>query len=365
MSRLSKQPSSIISVDGAADLRKSQTQPVFSVNVFSASERTSQSCPDVLFDALASSDAGKKKNPHYIIDFYPNREWMYKDSVTRVAGRLLSHSREDLIKKFSADRLSKTDLLNEMVGVREINWVEQRETQFKIIRTDAGSLLWKEVEPVEKLLPFEKLLYRSFDFRRAALIMQDYCNKLGENYSLQESIDVLSEKLLMRGIILQSHKEAQLFFHDGSVKKMLSVFESFDLFAVLITKELWQLLCVLQNRDSLIPDNLKMLLSLSPNLYHRVIAEIMNVPQEVSRICLSTLVRKINLIDRSTSPLVLSVSSSVSSQKPASPSTHSNESPQFLTVKTMTLFPRTSNASPLRANSKSPKTSYFSSPLHT
>ena len=377
MSRIPRRPSSD-KPTVTFDLGRSQTQPVFSPGVLLASERATQSCPDVLSCAVSSSVEVKKNNPYYVMDFYPHREWAYKESVTRVAERLLCYSRENLLKKFSAERLSKTDLLNGMIGVREIDWVSERETHFKLILTDSGSLLWKEVEPVEKLLPFEKLLYRSFDFRRATLIMQDYCHRLGENFLLQEKIDQLSEILLHHDIVLQNPREAEFFFHEEGVKKMLSVLQSFELFAVLITKELWLLLFALQNRDSLIPDNLKMLLSLSPNLYPRVMGEIMKVSDETSRVFLSPLIREINTMERGSSPVVLPQSTSSLSLMPAPQSVNSsgsngvpgraNESSQFLTVKTMTLFPRTPNASPLRPHSKSPKTGCFSpnaSPRHS
>ena len=378
MSRIPKRLSSDKPA-GTSDLIKSQTQPVFSVSALPASGPATHSCPDVIYGVPSSFTQVEKKNPYYVMDFYPHREWIYKSSVTRIAKRLLGYSREDLIKRFSAEHLSETELLNRMIGVREINSISHQETQFKLIRTDSGSLLWKEVEPAEKLLPFEKLLYCSFDFRSAALIMQDYCEKLGENFLLQEKIDQLSEKLMHLNIILQNPKEAEFFFHDESVKKMLSVFQSFEeLFAVLMTKESWQLLCALQNRDSLIPDNLRALLSLSPNSYARVMAEITKASHETSRIFLSAIVRDINTIDRSTSPVVLSESSSASPLMPAPQSANAlglggavgraNESPQFLTVRTATLFSRTPNASPLKTNSKSPKTSCFSpnaSPRHT
>jgi hypothetical protein len=265
-----------------------------------------------------------------------------------------------------------------MVGVRKINQDEPRETQFTLIRTDAGSLFWKEVESADKLIPFEKLLYRSFGFRCAAVIMQDYCDKLGENYALQEMIDELSEKLLSHDIVLDDQEEAKLFFSDVRVKKMLSVFQAFELLSVSITKALWQLLYVLQKHDSLIPDNLKILLSLSPDLYAQLSTEIINnVSEKTSPISLSQMLREKTAIDRASSPIVFAEVAPVSLSRPLSHSVNAvglddaparpNQSSQFLTVRSMTLFQRSPHSSPFKANAKSPQSSCFSpvlSPRH-
>lgn len=378
MSRIPRPPSSTKAAIASGDLRRSESQPVFSADAFPVVERVTQSCPDVLFDVPSSLSKVKKQNLYYVIDFYPNIEWGNEVMVTRVAQRLLRYSREDLMRKFSAEHLSKTELLNSMVGVRKINRDERSEIQFKLIQKEDGLLFWKKVESVDEWLPYEKLLYGSFDFRTATLIMRDYWDTLKEKYLLLDNIDKLSEKLLSCHIVLKNKDEANFFFNDDHVKKILAVFHAFDLLGVSITKELWQMLFELQMRDSLIADNLRTMVSLSPNLYSRVMDEITKVTQEMSRIFLPAIVREINAIDSSTSPLVLSVSSSVSSVVRPVPQPVSlsglgdalgrvNESSQFLSVRTATLFPRTPNASPSRAHSKSPNISHSSpvqSPRH-
>ncbi len=378
MSRIPRRPSFPKPVATSGDLIKSNTQPVFSADASPVVGRVTQSCPDVLFDVPSSLSNVKKQNLYYVIDFYPNTEWGNEVIVERVFLRLLKYSREDLVRKFSADRLSRTELLNGIVGVREINRDEESETEYKLIQEDDGSIWWKKVESADELVPYEKLLYGSFDFRTAALIIRDYWAKLKEEYLLQENMDKLSEKLLSCHIVLKNKDEADFFFNDSHVKKMLAVFEAFDLLGVSITNELWQLLYELQIRDSLMPDNLRALVSLSPNLYSRIISEIIKASQDAPRVFLPAIVREINAIDSSTSPLVLSASPPASALVRPAPQSVSlsgsgdtlgqaNGSTQFLRIQSMTLFSRTPNASPSRGKSKSPKVSYFSpvqSPSH-
>lgn len=369
MSRMPKRPSSTKPAITSGDLRKSETQPVFSEGAFPLSEPVTQSCPDVLFNTSTSLASVKKKNPYYVIDFYPNAEWGSEAIVTRVADRLLRYSHEHLLQKIPADRLSRTELLNGMVGVKKINRDDQSEIQFKLIKS-GDSLLWKKVESADELLPYEKLLYGSCDFRTATLIMQDYWDKLKEAYVQQENMDQLSEKLLSCDIVLKNKAEADFFFNDNHVKKILAVFQAFDLLGVSITKELWPLLYELQIRDSLMPYNLRALVSLSANLYSQVVDEITKISQDALPVFLPAIVRKIGLIDKSVSPLVLSASSSSSLERPVPQPANSsglgdalgraNQSSQFLSVRSMTLFPRTPNASPSGVNSKSPKISDFS-----